>query len=522
MQLNKIPLADTHAFSNFFLDYIEQKPSLQEFFQRYPVIENFADQIAEKARTFPKEHRTVLHENLQHQYEGLTLSKAAQENLSLLKNENTFTVTTGHQLNIFTGPLYFIYKIVTVINACKTLKAKYPHFDFVPIYWMASEDHDYDEIKYFKLYGKKYVWETDQQGAVGRFNTKGLDKLASELPGDVKIFQEAYAKSPSLSHSVRKYVNELFGSEGLLVIDSDSRSFKALFSEVIKADVLGQINKPIVDKTNEQLSALGYKTQVFCRDINFFYLDDGVRSRIERKGDAYQVVDTDLSFSREDIAKLIKTAPERFSPNVILRPLYQETILPNLAYVGGPAEVIYWLQLKSVFEKAGVPFPMLMPRNFALIINHEINRKLEKTGLDIKDFFEEKNYLFNHWMLKHAVRNLTVGEERAQVSQIFEGLRERVSLLDKSLGPFVAAESQRAMNSLEKIERSIMRAEKRVHSEKLRQIENVKDALFPGDGLQERSENFLNFYQQDPHFIQKLLDNFDPFDFNFNVIRYTL
>jgi bacillithiol biosynthesis cysteine-adding enzyme BshC len=324
MQLNKIPLADTRAFSNFFLDYIEQKDSLQPFFDRYPSIENFSQQIAEKARTFPQEHRAILHENLQKQYEGLTLSKAASDNLSLLKNENTFTVTTGHQLNIFTGPLYFIYKIVTVINTCKTLNAKYPQFDFVPVYWLASEDHDYDEIKYFKLYGKKYVWETNQTGAVGRFSPKGLEKLASELPGDVKIFHEAYKKSTTLSQAVRHYVNALFGSEGLLVVDADTPSFKMLFRDAIEQDVVGQINKPIVDDTNGRLSALGYKTQVFCRDINFFYLDEGVRSRIELQGDTFKVVDSNLSFSREEIKELIHTQPEKFSPNVILRPLYQE------------------------------------------------------------------------------------------------------------------------------------------------------------------------------------------------------
>ena len=244
------------------------------------------------------------------------------------------------------------------------------------------------------------------------------------------------------------------------------------------------------------------------------------RSRIEKRDDRFQVVDTSVSFSEAEMRKMINDAPEKLSPNVILRPLYQETILPNLAYVGGPAEVIYWLQLKGVFDKAGVSFPIIMPRNFGLAVNHEINRKLLKTGLEIKDFFEEKNYLFNHWVLKHSVRDLTVGSERATMEKIFDDLGERASSLDKSLAPFVAAERQRALNSLEKIERNMIRAEKRLHDDKFRQIEHVKDALFPNGGLQERTENFLAFYQQDPHFIQKLLDSFDPFDFRVHVLRY--
>ena len=520
MQLDKIALADTHAFNPFFLDYIEQKDSLTPYYNRYPSLENFAGQIAEKS-LFPSAHREVLVATLQNQYDGFQLSQRVTENIQLLKNKKTFTVTTGHQLNIFTGPLYFIYKIVTVINTCKKLKTAYPEFDFVPVYWMATEDHDYEEIKYFNLYGTKYVWETDQTGAVGRFNTKGLDTLSNELPGDVSIFKDAYSKCKTLSQAVRYYVNELFGTEGVVILDGDARPLKGLFRDEMKRDIIDGINKPIVDATNEGLENLDYKTQVFCRGINFFYLENGVRNRIEKVEDKFRVVDTNLSFSTEQINKLIQDEPEKFSPNVILRPLYEETILPNLAYVGGPAEVIYWLQLKEMFRHAGVPFPILMPRNFALIMDHEINRKFSKTGLELKDLFEEKNFLFNHWVLKNSLRNLTVGAERAEVSKIFDQLRERASSLDKSLAPFVAAEGQRTLNSLEKIERNLVRAEKRLHADKFRQIENVKDALFPNESLQERYDNFLNFHQQDPHFIQKLLDFFDPFDFQFNILRYT-
>ena len=522
MQLNKISLDDTHSFSPFFLDYIEQKKSLSSFFDRYPTYENFDGQIKEKSASFSVANRNMLVAALQSQYEDITTSQRVSENISLLKNEKTFTITTGHQLNIFTGPLYFIYKIVTVINTCKNLKTKYPDYDFVPVFWMASEDHDYDEIKYFNLDEKKYVWETSQKGAVGRFNTKGLDALANELPGDVQIFKEAYSKCKTLSGAVRYYVNKLFGHEGIIILDADSQALKMLFRDVMEKDICGQSYKPIVDATTAELEQLGYKTQVFCREINFFYLDNDLRSRIEKQGDDYKVVDTDLSFSEAEIKKLIHESPEKFSPNVILRPVYQETILPNLAYVGGPAEVIYWLQLKGVFDHIGLPFPILMPRNFGMIMDHETNRKFSKIGLELKDLFEEKNYLFNHWVLKHAERNLTVGPERDEITKIFDHLRERASSLDKSLAPFVAAEAQRAMNSLEKIERNLIRAEKRLQADKFRQIENVKDVLFPGGELQERTENFLTFYQQDPHFIQKLLDHFDPLDFQFNILRYNL
>jgi bacillithiol synthase len=521
MKLDKVSLADTRSFSPFFLDYISKKESLKPFYNRYPLLENFADQIAEKTRAFPREHREILVQELEKQYEGLEVSSQIKENISLLKDEKTFTITTGHQLNIFTGPLYFIFKIVTVINTCKKLKEKYPEYNFVPVYWMASEDHDYDEIKYFKLYGKKYTWETNQTGAVGRFNTKGLDVLANELPGDLKIFREAYKKGKTLSSAVRQYTSELFGHEGLIALDADSQAFKTLLRGVIQKDIFESVNKTAVDKTNDALEKLGYKTQVFCREVNFFYLDHGIRNRIEKHDDRFKVIDTEISFNSTELQKLIQEEPEKFSPNVILRPLYQEVILPNLAYVGGPAEVIYWLQLKKAFDNANVSFPILMPRNFGMVVDHEVARKFGKTSLEFKDLFDDKNHIFNHWVLKNTSKDLTVGAERAAVSKIFDQLKEKAFVTDKTLAPFVSAESKRILNSFEKIEQKLLRAEKRLHADKLRQIEHVKDALFPGTGLQERTDNFLNFYLQDSHFIKKLLDTFDPFDFQFNILSYT-
>ncbi|MBL7857313.1 MAG: bacillithiol biosynthesis cysteine-adding enzyme BshC [Cyclobacteriaceae bacterium] len=519
MLLTKLPFNDTRAFTPFFLDYIQQKETLTPFYSRFPSIENFNAQLHDKS-TFPAEHRNVLVNVLQEQYKNLSIPDEVKSNITSLRDSKTFTITTGHQLNIFTGPLYFIYKIVTVINACKQLKAAYPQYNFVPVYWMASEDHDYDEIKYFRLYGKKYTWETDQKGAVGRFTLQGMDTLLREVPGEITLFREAYHNNQKLSDAVRDYVNRLFGNEGLVVVDADHRSLKSLFKKVIHEDVVENTTKKLVDQTNTKLEKLGYKAQIFCRDINFFYLDDGIRNRIEKSENHFKVVDSDIHYTQAELNSLIEGEPEKFSPNVILRPLYQEIILPNLGYVGGPAEVIYWLQLKSVFDHYTIPFPILIPRNFAIVVEHTTQRKLEKTGLELKDFFEEKNYLFNHWIVKHAPQNLTVGDERTLVLEIFEKLKSRTEAIDSTLSPFVAAEGKRALNSLEKIERKMLRAAKRLHSDKLRQIEMVKDILFPNGSLQERTDNFLNFYQQDQHFIHTMLELLEPFDFQFNILTY--
>jgi bacillithiol biosynthesis cysteine-adding enzyme BshC len=520
MQVQKIPFADTNAFSKFFLDYIDRKDLLKQFYSRFPEVSNFNDQIKDKAASFPKQHRDMLVTALQEQYKNYTIADAVKNNLESLRSDKTFTVTTGHQLNIFTGPLYFIYKIVTVINTCKQLKKKYPEYNFVPVYWMASEDHDFDEIKYFKLNGKKYTWESKQTGAVGRFNPKELETLLKELPEGLALFQKAYLKHKTLSDAVRFYVNELFGSEGVVVVDADSKELKTLFKTVIQEDVLDQLPKKLVDQTNAELEKLGYDPQVNGRDINFFYLDGNLRARIEKENDQYRVVDSDLSFSRKQVEEMIESAPEKFSPNVILRPLYQEMILPNLAYVGGPSEVVYWLQLQEVFKHYKTPFPILMPRNFAMVLDAPMVRKFEKTGLELNELFFEKNYLFNHFAVKFSRNKLKLNGEKEAIEKYFQTIRQQAEAFDKTLGPMVGAETQRAIKSLEKIEHKLLRSEKRFQSDKLQQVEAVKDSLFPNGSLQERTDNFLNFYLQDPKFIQKLIEHFDPFDFRFTVLLY--
>ncbi len=520
MQVQKINFPDTNSFTSFFLDYIGKNDQLKKFYSRFPEVGNFNDQIKEKAASFPKQNREVLVTALQDQYKNVTISDSVKSNIASLGHEKTFTVTTGHQLNIFTGPLYFIYKIVTVINACKQLKKAYPEYNFVPVYWMASEDHDFDEIKYFKLNGKKYTWESKQSGAVGRFNPKELENLLKELPDGLSIFKQAYLKNKTLSDAVRSYVNELFGHEGVVVIDADSKELKLLFKNVIREDVINHTPQKLVNNTNAELDKLGYNPQVHSREINFFYLDNNLRARIEQDKDIYRVVDTTLSFSKQEIEEMIENSPEKFSPNVILRPVYQEIILPNLAYVGGPSELVYWLQLKSVFSKFSIPFPVLMPRNFAMVMDAPAVRKFEKTGLELKDLFFEKNYLFNHYAIKFSRNKIRLNGEKEAIQNYFQTIRQQAEAFDKTLGPMVAAETQRAIKSLEKIEHKMLRSEKRFQSDKLRQVEAVKDALFPNGSLQERTDNFLNFYLQDSKFIEKLIAHFDPFDFRFNILQY--
>ena len=518
MKLEKIALSETHSFSSSFLEYMNSPEKFEAFYSQFPRIDNFEKQIKDKK--FSVESRNTLFEVLTDQYEELEKSDAVSENISALQKENTFTVTTGHQLNIFTGPLYFLYKIVTVINICEKLKNEYPENTFVPIYWMASEDHDFEEISYFRFQGKKYSWDTEQKGAVGRFNPKEIKSLLDEFPVKHELFQKAYLDHNTLADSVRFYVNELFGEYGLVVVDADDRRLKQSLIPVMEADIFDHIPEKSVNDCLPKLEERGIKAQVNPRKINFFYLEDDLRTRIEEKEGAYHLLDSDISYSEKELRKMIHSSPEKFSPNVILRPLYQEMILPNLAYIGGPAEVVYWLELKGVFDHFDVPFPMVMPRNFAMLIPEYIDKKWAKTGLDTGDLFHPTHELARKITIRDSENDLLLNGKSENVESTFKAIKEQAEKIDSTLGPMVDAETKRAIKSLNKIEKKMIRAEKRRMSERTGQVESVNEFLFPGGGLQERKDNFLNFFLEDPNLINHLVEHFDPFDYRFHVLTY--
>jgi len=517
MKLEKVEFDQTNQFSRIFTDYINGEPQLQPFYNKPPKVDSFNAQIENK--NFSPEHRKILCQVLENQYSKLpSIPEKVKTNLDSLKGEKTFTITTGHQLNIFTGPLYFIFKIVSVINTCKALKEKHPDSNFVPVYWMASEDHDFEEISHFRLNGKKIKWDCEQTGAVGRFNPKELKEIIDKTPGIPDFFKEAYLKCDSLADAVRSYVNHLFGEQGLIVIDADSAELKKLFTPVILDDISNHKANELVNRQSELLEKAGYNSQVFPREINFFYLKDSLRERIVREGDTFQVLETDISFTQEQIKKEVEQHPERFSPNVILRPLFQEWVLPNLAYFGGPGELAYWFQLKGVFEHYEVPFPILMPRNFALIIPGHIKRKMGKAGLKITDVFKPEHELLKELAISNANKDIQLNGQKDSILDLFEKIKSKAAEIDPTLAPHVEAQQTITANKLDNIQKKFVRAEKKNQSDRMNQTLDVLHTLFPNGSLQERTDNFLNFFLENPSFIDQLIDYFEPFDFRFNVL----
>ena len=232
MKKHKISYSDTQSFSKIVQMYAEEKVS-DKFYNRYPNINQFEDQIKEKQSS--NIDRDLLYEVIKNQNSKLQLSKKTDQNIELLKSKNSFTITTGHQLCLFTGPLYFIYKIVSAINLSKQLTQSFPENNFIPIFWMASEDHDFEEINHINLFGKKYHWKTKQSGIVGDFNTSGIDDVIDEIEEDLaesenskqllQIFRECYS-AKNLSEASRLLVDKLFGKYGIVILDANDKKLK--------------------------------------------------------------------------------------------------------------------------------------------------------------------------------------------------------------------------------------------------------------------------------------------------------
>lgn len=513
MTLKKVDLRNTGQFPALLLDYLDQKPSLQEFYSIYPTIDNAKKSIDSRA-DFEQEKRQTLVQVLEEQYHG----SPHKPDFSILLNSKTFTVTTGHQLNIFAGPLYIIYKIVTTIKLAQELKQAYPDCNFVPVYWMATEDHDFEEIASFHLFGQTHKWEGEHKGAVGRLNPKELESILKHLPVKPLLFAKAYLENNTLADAVRCYMHELFGQDGLICIDADHTDLKRHFLPIIKQELTSPVSEKLVTDTTKKLSSLGYHTPLNAREINLFYLQDNLRERIVREGDAFTVLNTDISFSEDEIIKLADEHPEYFSPNVVLRPLYEEVILPNLAYVGGPSEVPYWMQLKGIFNHYQVPFPMLIPRNFGLYVNNLQRKKVEKLKIQYEDLFLDQVTLRRTFVEKNTEKSLTLDDQKMSFYAVFDSILEKAEAVDKTMGGAVKAEQARLLNSLENLEKRIRKAEERNHESEIDQLLNLKNKLFPKGSAQERYDNFLNFYMDDPLFIRKFFDAFEPLDFKYYIL----
>jgi len=529
MHSETLSFEETGYYSSLILDYLGKKDSTTQYYNRFPKLEAFSEQLDEKSTSFDHSQRATLVKVLTSQYAHLETSALTEKNIAALADNNTFTITTGHQLNLFTGPLYFLYKIISVVNLAQSLGEQYPDYRFVPVYWMASEDHDFEEISYFNFRGKKLRWNQEASGAVGRLSTDGLEEVFEVFAAELgttsnaerikSLFREAYLKQQNLAEATRVLANALFKEEGLVIIDADHADLKRQFIPHLENELFQKLTFDSVSSTNASLVKQGYKVQVNPREINLFYLKEQLRERLVIESGMFKVNNTQISFTAEELQKDLTAHPELYSPNVLMRPLYQEVILPNLCYVGGAGELAYWLQLKESFKTQKVTFPMLLVRDSVLVKTEKQAKKQKKLGISNADCFLSKNDFINKYVRRISNISIDFSAQKEQLKIQFQELYTLAGQTDKSFLGAVKAQEVKQIKGLNHLEKRLLKAQKKALADKIQRSTDLKTALFPNEGLQERQLNFSELYlEYGEELIPELKKYLAPLTLKFKIL----
>jgi bacillithiol biosynthesis cysteine-adding enzyme BshC len=497
-----IPYEKTKAFTAIATDYVEGAPALKPFYEHSPDIEGVKNAIDQR-KAFPT-NRLLLVEQLRNQYAGVQPGSRVQANIDSLLQETTFTITTAHQPNIFTGHLYFIYKILHTIKLAEDLKKELPENNFVPVYYMGSEDADLEELGEVTINGKKYVWETRQTGAVGRMKIDKpfldlIDAIEGQLSVEphgkeiISMLKKAYTPDTTIEKATFALVHELFATYGLVILLPDNGGLKKAFAPVIQKELQAQFSHKAAAETIAEFPPV-YKVQAAGREVNLFYLQNDSRERIEKENGQWSIVNSHIRFDDQSILAEVELHPERFSPNVILRPVFQEYILPNIVFIGGGGELAYWLELKKVFQQVNVPYPILVLRNSFMIVPRKVSEKMKALELEPGDFFQPTAELVEKIVKKNSPLQLDLIEEKEEIGALYQKMKIAAAAVDPTLQKHVEALHTKAEKKIDQLEKKILNAEKKKFEAQQRQVEKIKSQLFPNNSLQERVDNIFPFY----------------------------
>lgn len=521
MHLTYIDYDDLPFIASRDLHYLKQDPALRPFYTYEPVIESFP-RLIEQRKKHPVD-RNLLVDALLRQYQDRQTDTLTLDQIDKLRSENTFTVITAHQPSLFTGPLYYIYKILSCINLSKQIEAHNPDVRIIPLFILGGEDHDFAEINHLHLGDKTIEWQHPQTGgACGRLSLEGLPECIEDVKrvlGDgsfteevIRTLRTCYTGNYNYAEATIRFIHYLFGRMGLVILNMDEPGFKSAFKKIIIDDLVAHRSATLVPPVQAELEAAGYQAQAYVRDINLFYFHGNQRERIDQDEEGYFLVESLQRFTRQELLNLAEQHPERFSPNVILRPLYQETIVPNLAYIGGGGELAYWLERKRQFDFYGLPFPMLVRRNSAAWLDQHAQASIRKGGLPLTDYFVSNT----DGLIADYIRDtshISLDGSREAMEELFNDMKQQGMSIDPKLNYPIEGVKVRMNKYLDRLEQKMVRAEKRKQEPVINRLLHNHHLLFPNHTLQERYNNFLPIYtRQGSHWLDALLPYFDPLD----------
>ncbi|MEX1054661.1 MAG: bacillithiol biosynthesis cysteine-adding enzyme BshC [Rhodothermales bacterium] len=514
VSVRRLPYSELNDFPSLFQDYCTRYDAVAEYFSG-----NFRDPEARRRavdRTLakPRDRETLVRVLLE-QNGRWGLDDRTRENIETLRRPDSSVVITGQQVGIFLGPIYTVLKTITTLQLAEQLSREVSK-PVVPVFWLGAEDHDFDEMAGVMLlrenqpidvrYGREAGGVGENAGPVGRIRmNEEVARLVAEVdgilpPSDFKAelmsaVGEAYRPGRTFADAFALLMRRLFSGTGLVLISSDDERLKRLAAPLFRKEV--EEDEGVTAGVRDVSSRLAktYHEQVQARPANLFLMEEGERLPIDASDGQFSVRDRNRLLSREELLKLIDDSPEKFSPNVVLRPLMQDLLLPTAIYVGGPAEISYFAQYRRAYEWAEIPMPLIYPRASMTILESKIARVLEKYGLDVGDFGEDLEKLFHR---------VVISQMEVDAAKIFQAagrhLHEAVNLLKPDLEKIdrtlvKSAESTRAalLAEFEKLKAKVVRAEKHSHDEVRDQLQKAQANLFPAGVFQERALSILYF-----------------------------
>lgn len=512
-----INFSDIPAHQNLFLDYLHEYDNVEKFYsknfrdveQYLPLFQN----LVQKERP----HRELIAQIIQNQYYKQDISKQTKQNISLLSSDKTIVVATGQQLGIFGGPLYTFYKIITAIKLCAHLKEIYEEFNFVPLFWLEGDDHDYDEVRNFSVLNNenhlvniKYddgQLEEVNRGSIAelKFN-QNLDNVFNELasslrdtefkPAILDFIKSIYSPGKTFLETFRELLVQLFDEYGLVVFNPVDPAVKRILVPIFEKEItqFHDHTSYLVERSAELEEV--YHAQVKVKPINLFYVEDSERLSIEpTETGEYRLKNKRKKFTREDLLAQLDLAPEKFSPNVLLRPICQDFLFPTAFYVGGPGEISYFAQVSPLYKIYGIEEPVIYPRSSATIVEKGVKSILDKNDLTYVDIFTEESALIQKIVSASSEINFETLFEKTtnEILSSLSSIDEKLVLLDKTLTDLSSKSRQRIEETLNFLKTKTLDAEKRKYDSTIRQVSKVRNVLYPNSNLQERELNWIYF-----------------------------
>ena len=539
-----INFSNIPANQNLFLDFIEEFDNVAKFYSK-----NFRDKdnyikhfnrLAQQDRS----HRNKLAQIIKNQYSTKKVSKETEANIEQLDSPKTIAVITGQQLGLFGGPLYTIYKTITAIKFCKKLKEDYPEFNFVPIFWLEGDDHDYDEVRTISLLNNENILtdisyndgleEETNRGSIGKLKfNENINLVFEELQKTLRetefkaslidFLKTIYSPGKTFLESFSELLFNLFDQHGLIIFNPIDDEVKKLFIPIFRKAITDfQYHSTALVERSAELEEV-YHAQVKVKAINLFYLDEKERLLIEpTETGELRLKGKRKKFSFEDILNQIENTPEKFSPNVLLRPICQDFLFSTGFYIAGPGEISYFAQVNPLYEFFSIEEPFIYPRASATIVEQGVNQVLTKHNLSILEIFVDEKELIDKIVRASSELNIEqlFSSANENINNVFKDVSEKIILIDKTLGDLSEKSLQRIQQTLDYLKQKATEAEKRKYETSIRQLSKVQNILYPKNNLQEREINFIYFvnkYGMD--FLKWLYDNLTIDKFHHQVLE---